>query len=39
MEELQNFTNGIFDIDVKVVEEEILFNAEQIAKSLGFLNL
>ena len=36
MNELQNFTNGIFDIDVKVVEEEILFNAEQIAKSLGF---
>ena len=36
MNELQNFTNGIFDLDVKVEGEEILFSAEQVAKSLGF---
>lgn len=26
MKELQNFTNGIFNLDVKVEEENILFN-------------
>lgn len=36
MNELQNFTNGIFNLDVKVEGEEILFSAEQVAKSLGF---
>ncbi|PFG78713.1 phage antirepressor KilAC domain-containing protein [Lactococcus lactis] len=36
MKELQNFTNGIFNLDVKVEGEEILFSAEQVAKSLGF---
>ncbi|WP_195362913.1 phage antirepressor KilAC domain-containing protein [Lactococcus lactis] len=36
MNELQNFTNGIFNLDVKVNGEEILFSAEQVAKSLGF---
>ncbi len=36
MNKLQNFTNGIFDLDVKVDEENILFSAEQVAKSLGF---
>lgn len=36
MKELQNFTNGIFNLDVKVEGEEVLFSAEQVAKSLGF---
>lgn len=36
MNELQNFTNGLFNLDVKVEGEEILFSAEQVAKSLGF---
>lgn len=36
MNELQNFTNGIFNLDVKVEGEEVLFSAEQVAKSLGF---
>ena len=36
MNELQNFTNGIFNLDVKVDGENILFSAEQVAKSLGF---
>ncbi|ANT43393.1 antirepressor [Lactococcus phage 50902] len=36
MKELQNFTNGIFNLDVKVDGENILFSAEQVAKSLGF---
>ncbi|MDG4969928.1 phage antirepressor KilAC domain-containing protein [Lactococcus lactis] len=35
MNKLQNFTNGIFNLDVKVEGEEILFSAEQVAKSLG----
>lgn len=35
MNELQNFTNGLFNLDVKVEGEEILFSAEQVAKSLG----
>ena len=35
MNELQNFTNGIFNLDVKVEGEEVLFSAEQVAKSLG----
>ncbi len=35
MKELQNFTNGIFNLDVKVEGEEVLFSAEQVAKSLG----
>lgn len=35
MNQLQNFTNGIFNIDVKVEGEEVLFSAEQVAKSLG----
>ena len=35
MNELQNFTNGFFNLDVKVEGEEILFSAEQVAKSLG----
>ncbi|MEI3637831.1 phage antirepressor KilAC domain-containing protein [Lactococcus lactis subsp. lactis] len=34
MNELQNFTNGIFNLDVKVEGEEVLFSAEQVAKSL-----
>lgn len=37
MNELQNFTNGLFNLDVKVEGEEILFSAEQVAKSLGFI--
>ncbi|KSU19469.1 Phage antirepressor protein [Lactococcus lactis subsp. lactis] len=36
MKQLQNFTNGIFNLDVKVEGEEVLFSAEQVAKSLGF---
>ncbi|MDQ7119753.1 phage antirepressor KilAC domain-containing protein [Lactococcus petauri] len=36
MNKLQNFTNGIFNLDVKVEGEEVLFSAEQVAKSLGF---
>lgn len=35
MNQLQNFTNGIFNLDVKVKGEEVLFSAEQVAKSLG----
>ena len=35
MNELQNFTNGFFNLDVKVEGEEVLFSAEQVAKSLG----
>lgn len=35
MKELQNFTNGIFNLDVKVEGENILFSAEQVAKTLG----
>lgn len=35
MNKLQNFTNGIFNLDVKVEGEEVLFSAEQVAKSLG----
>lgn len=35
MNELQNFTNGFFNLDVKVEDEEILFSAEQVEKSLG----
>lgn len=35
MNELQNFTNGIFNLDVKVEGENILFSAEQVAKTLG----
>ncbi|HAV95969.1 MAG TPA: phage antirepressor [Lactococcus lactis] len=37
MNELQNFTNGIFNLDVKVEGEEVLFSAEQVAKSLGIV--
>ncbi|WP_270513383.1 phage antirepressor KilAC domain-containing protein [Lactococcus lactis] len=37
MNKLQNFTNGIFNLDVKVEGEEVLFSAEQVAKSLGFI--
>ena len=36
MNELQNFTNGIFNLDIKVENEQVLFSAEQVAKSLGF---
>ena len=36
MNELQKFSNGIFNLDVKVDGENILFSAEQVAKSLGF---
>lgn len=36
MNGLQNFTNGIFNLDIKVEGEEVLFSAEQVAKSLGF---
>ncbi|MDT2875653.1 phage antirepressor KilAC domain-containing protein [Lactococcus lactis] len=35
MKELQNFTNGIFNLDVKVEGENVLFSAEQVAKTLG----
>ncbi|MFK4780572.1 MULTISPECIES: phage antirepressor KilAC domain-containing protein [Lactococcus] len=35
MRQLQNFTNGIFNLDVKVEGEQVLFSAEQVAKSLG----
>lgn len=35
MNELQNFTNGIFNLDVKVEGENVLFSAEQVAKTLG----
>ena len=35
MNELQNFTNGIFNLDVKVDGENILFSAEQAAKAMG----
>lgn len=37
MNELQNFTNGFFNLDVKVEGEEVLFSAEQVAKSLGIV--
>ncbi|NHI70470.1 phage antirepressor KilAC domain-containing protein [Lactococcus garvieae] len=36
MNKLQNFTNGIFNLDIKVENEQVLFSAEQVAKSLGF---
>ncbi|MEY8537556.1 phage antirepressor KilAC domain-containing protein [Lactococcus muris] len=36
MSELKKFTNGIFNLDIKVEGENILFSAEQVAKSLGF---
>lgn len=36
MNQLQNFTNGIFNLDIKVENEQVLFSAEQVAKSLGF---
>lgn len=36
MKELQNFTNGIFNLDVKVEEENILFNIKDVARALGF---
>ena len=39
MNKLQNFTNGIFNLDVKVEGEEVLFSAEQVAKSLGFITV
>ena len=35
MNELQNFTNGIFNLDVKVDGQNILFSAEQAAKAMG----
>lgn len=35
MNKLQNFTNGIFNLDVKVEGEEVLFSAEQTAKAMG----
>lgn len=35
MNKLQNFTNGIFNLDIKVEGENILFSAEQVAKTLG----
>ena len=37
MNQLQNFTNGIFNLDVKVEGDEVLFSAEQVAKSLGIV--
>ena len=39
MKELQNFTNGIFNLDVKVEEENILFNIKDVARALGFEKL
>lgn len=36
MNELQNFTNGIFNLDVKVEGENILFNIKDVARALGF---
>ncbi|WP_195362860.1 phage antirepressor KilAC domain-containing protein [Lactococcus lactis] len=36
MNQLQNFTNGIFNLDIKVEGEEILFNAKDVARALGF---
>lgn len=36
MNQLQNFTNGIFNLDVKVEGENILFNAKDVARALGF---
>lgn len=39
MNELQNFTNGIFNLDVKVDGENILFSAEQVAKTLGITQM
>lgn len=36
MKELQNFTNGIFNLDVKVEGENILFNVKDVARALGF---
>lgn len=36
MNELQNFTNGIFNLDVKVEGENILFNVKDVARALGF---
>lgn len=36
MKELQNFTNGIFNLDVKVDGENILFNIKDVARALGF---
>lgn len=35
MNELQKFSNGIFNLDVKVDGENILFSAEQAAKAMG----
>ena len=35
MNELQNFTNGFFNLDVKVEGDNILFSAEQAAKAMG----
>ena len=37
MNQLQNFTNGIFNLDIKVENEQVLFSAEQVAKSLGIV--
>ncbi|MDG6110947.1 hypothetical protein [Lactococcus formosensis] len=39
MSELQNFTNGIFDLDIKVESEKVLFSAEQVAKTLGLTTI
>ncbi|MFK4886351.1 phage antirepressor [Lactococcus petauri] len=37
MNQLQNFTNGIFNLDIKVEEGQVLFSAAQVAKSLGIV--
>lgn len=39
MNELQNFTNGIFNLDIKVDGENVLFSAEQVAKTLGITQM
>ncbi|MBU5243238.1 phage antirepressor KilAC domain-containing protein [Lactococcus lactis] len=36
MNQLQNFTNGIFNLDIKVEGENILFNVKDVARALGF---
>ncbi|XQY90680.1 ORF6C domain-containing protein [Metabacillus sp. HB246100] len=39
MSQLQVFKNELFEIAVKVEDDQILFNVEQVAKSLGFTDI
>ncbi|MCR9038570.1 phage antirepressor KilAC domain-containing protein [Bacillus sp. L381] len=36
MNQVQTFRNGIFQVEAKIEDDQILFNVEQVAKSLGF---